>query len=201
MKIVDALKHGYFETRNTLYPEYQTRGFVRQLKNEYNGKSLVGAEIGTHMGYHALMLLYHNNIDRLYLIDPYESYDDYELPYEGKKDLRIHNDETHHDAFIFANKLLKKYKDRIVFVKKYAVDAVDFIPGGLDFTYLDDNHTYKFVKQNTELYYTKVRDGGIFGGHDFSPGYGVPYAVLEFAEENGLLEKLGGGKLDWWIKK
>jgi hypothetical protein len=56
------------------------------------------------------------------------------------------------------------------------------------------------VKCDIELYYPLVKDGGVFGGHDFTPSLlGVPRAVLEFVDNEGL--ELCGRGVDWWVIK
>ena len=85
----------------------------------------------------------------------------------------------------------------------------DEFPDDVDFVYIDGNHSYEFVKKDIELYYPKVRNGGILGGHDFNL-YGVAKAVVEFIDKNNL--KLCNSKtndkykeverfIDWWIVK
>jgi hypothetical protein len=37
----------------------------------------------------------------------------------------------------------------------------------LDFIYIDANHKYEFVKQDMETWFPKLRNGGIFAGHDY----------------------------------
>ena len=72
-------------------------------------KSLVGVEIGVAGGEHALSLLRTLDIQKLYLIDPYELYDDYsegKLHY-GIDQLPLSETETK------ARQLLFEYKDKI----------------------------------------------------------------------------------------
>jgi len=81
-------------------------------------------------------------------------------------------------------------------------DAVDHIPDNLDMVYIDGNHAYEYVKKDIELYYPKVKAGGIIGGHDIegnSLGEDVRRAVFEFAQKNNLSVHVE--KPDWWILK
>jgi hypothetical protein len=56
------------------------------------------------------------------------------------------------------------------------------------------------VKKDIELFYNKLKKGGILGGHDFwANQIDVCKAVLEFAENNNL--RLNGKLTDWWIIK
>jgi len=57
---------------------------------------------------------------------------------------------------------------------------------------------------DVELYFSKVRSGGVFGGHDFyaqtDENNGVNRAVIEFVDRYDL--KLFGIRSgDWWVVK
>ncbi len=62
--------------------------------------------------------------------------------------------------------------------------ADDFRDAYFDWVYVDGNHLYEFVKQDLELYYPKIKDGGYLAGDDYgNRGYwdnGVQKAVDEF---------------------
>lgn len=42
-----------------------------------------------------------------------------------------------------------------------------FADESLDFIFIDANHQYDFVKEDLELWFPKLRKGGIFSGHDY----------------------------------
>lgn len=62
-----------------------------------------------------------------------------------------------------------------------------------DFIYIDAAHDYSSVKRDVETWWPKLKDGGIFSGHDYFPDTriwrgkkcGVWDAVNEFAESIG----------------
>lgn len=125
---------------------------------------------------------------KLYLIDPYSPY------YESGKLVNIS------DVFPKTKKRLKKFEEKIEFIRKKSSEAIDDVSDNLDFVYIDGNHAYEFVKKDIEYYYPKVREGGIIGGHDFCvQNIGVCKAVLEFVRKNDL--KLYGKNTDWWVLK
>lgn len=164
------------------------------------GKDLIGAEIGVYKGEHAESLLENLSIKKLYLIDPYKLYDEYD---EGKKHYGIDQDPL--DLVEReAQKRLEKYSDKIIWVKKMSTDALIDIPNNLDFVYIDGNHQYEFVKKDIETYYPKIKLGGILGGHDMYNGFcfehnGVVQAVAEFVVKNNL--QLYVELPDWWVVK
>ena len=166
---------------------YPRRPMMKYVKENLEGE-LTGVEIGSWMGGHAKMMLRELSIKKLYLIDPYIKY--------------IDNGKIRYDAVarIKARKHLNCYKDKVQFIYKKSEDAVDDIPNGVDFIYIDGNHNYDYVKKDLELYFSKVRKEGVFGGHDFSGDYiDVIHAVLEFVNKYNL--KLHTQEKDWWICK
>lgn len=149
---------------------------------------------------HAESMLACLDIKHLYLVDPYVLYDDYE---EGKSHYGIDQDPlsiAKEEAFT----RLEKSSKKISFIFKKSLDALEDIPDGLDFVYIDGNHDESFVKEEIFSYYRKLRSGGIIGGHDFYNGFcrehdGVIRAVTEFSVKRN--EKLSVELPDWWIKK
>ena len=164
---------------------WYTRATTRYLMKNYQKKDLICAEIGVDYGLNAKTLLKLLPIKKLYLIDPYQQELD-SVPGE--------------ERYKNAKKLLRKYKDKTEFIRKSSSEAIKDIPKNIDFIYLDGSHEYEQVKKDIELYYPKVKKGGIIGGHDFwASTRGVCKAVIEFAEENNL--DLYGEITDWWIIK
>jgi hypothetical protein len=51
-------------------------------------------------------------------------------------------------------------------IRKPSFEAVDDIPNNIDFLYIDGNHKYKYVFKELQLYYDKVKPGGIIIGDD-----------------------------------
>jgi hypothetical protein len=137
-------------------------------------KNLNCVEIGVDHGFNAKTMLETLSIKKLYLIDV-----------KLKKKTR---------------ERLSKYKDKIKFIENYSDKAAPEIPNEQDFIYVDGGHDYDCVKKDIELYYPKVKNGGIFGGHDFDANHmDICRAVFEFVQKNNL--KLYGKNSDWWIIK
>ena len=169
-----------FEIKKTVRPSTL---FVKKQNNRHK---LICVEIGTHEGINAKSLEKNLQIKLLYCVDPYCYY------LENGKGL------DYSKFYKKAKRRLRKYP--IEFIKKTSETAVDLIPDDIDFIYIDGNHEYTYVKNDLELYYKKVKRGGVMGGHDFnSKNIGVCKAVLEFSEKNSL--KLNAKNIDWWFVK
>ena len=172
-----------------------------------NIDNLICAEVGVYRGFNAIDML---NIDRtmkLHLIDSYvnigktDVYGQVLCPDEAGWDGLGNPD----DCKAEARDNLRFYLDHITFVYKQSEEAYkDYPDGYFDYVYIDGDHAYKSVKRDIELWYPKVKKGGILGGHDVGmPSVGK--AVTEFIHDNNIIN---GGSLyieakesDWWIFK
>ena len=148
-------------------------------------KDLKEAEIGVFEGINSEDLMKNLDIKELYLIDPWEEYENNPMGSLEK-------------AEAITKRRMKKYGDKIKYIKEYSSNAINKIPNNLDFIYIDGNHDYKFVKEDLNNYWNKVKIGGVFAGHDMLiPD--VLKAVLEFVEEKKVDFFIVGD--DWVIIK
>lgn len=85
--------------------------------------------------------------------------------------------------------LLERYKKNIDPVKSYietivgfSYDAINnFEDGSIDFLFIDGDHRYPSVKKDLQMWFPKIKEGGIIAGHDYNePSCGVKQAVDEF---------------------
>jgi hypothetical protein len=185
------------------------RPFDLLLKSK---KGLVGAEVGVYRGQHAREILTDLDINKLYLVDPWQKYDEY-----NEKKLGNQLEEAYYDS----KKLLKEFDDgRVVWLKGFSVDIAKQIEdNSLDFVYIDGNHLYEFIKQDIEVWTPKLKEGGYIGGHDFDSNvdkvtlegveYGVNKAVREYCKKNNIKfesrwcnpHDAGEASCDWAFKK
>jgi len=162
----------------------------------------VGAEIGTATGYYAKWIGIKVKNPKLFLIDPYKSYDGY-VEHFLKDSQKVFDDRY------------KKAKERLAkfnceFVKKSSMEALeDFNDNSLDFVFIDGNHTFEYVVNDIAEWSKKVKPGGIISGHDYSNYMrGVKTAVDTWAKIKRINPWFIAGKgfLDsnfcWlWVKK
>ena len=62
-----------------------------------------------------------------------------------------------------------------------------------DFIYIDGDHTYEAVRDDIELWWPKLKVGGIFAGHDYrkyTAKHGDEYGVIEAVDEHIAVHKL-----------
>ena len=170
-------------------------GMIRAVvKNLRNRSNLIGAEIGVGGSVHALQMLKHLDIKRLYLIDPYISYG------PGMHGVFANNDVALKIKKI-AQEVLEPFYDKveIVWIFEYSDKAAIKIQDEeLDFVYIDGNHRYEYIKKDIELYYPKVKKGGLISGHDYKknePG------VIKAVHESFASKKITTDGWEWWVVK
>ncbi|MFX1501170.1 MAG: class I SAM-dependent methyltransferase, partial [Promethearchaeota archaeon] len=151
------------------------RPFTLFLKKYYQEKKISGVEIGVNTGKNAKSLFRELNIKDLYLIDCWENYIDeyYHIEQTNENYLRV--------LKIFENKC------QVKIIKKYSNEAISlFDDNSLDFVYIDGNHKYNYVFDDLELWYPKLKDKGIIGGHDIFYVWDVYNAVKDWCKMRDL---------------
>lgn len=115
-------------------------------------------EIGTHEGIFANFLLRSTENTKLYCVDPYVKYDDYD---------DVINDHISNNLYLkVITELNQKFPFRVCMLPLFARDAVHSIPDNIDLLYINGNHKYKYVFEELTMYYNKVRSGGVIIGDD-----------------------------------
>ena len=163
--------------------------FVEFAKDYFEGREVIGCEVGVWEAAHAERLLQTLNIKKLYLVDWY------------KVDIAKRKKPT-------AKKRMIPYEDRIQWIFKKSNVAAGDIMEELDFVYIDASHRYDPVRRDLNAYFPLITFGGLIAGHDYYEGteegslMGVKPAVNEFVEQHGFKLTVGRereGYKDWWI--
>lgn len=159
------------------------------------GPKVKGVELGVWYGYNMGHLLEEcSNIESLWGIDPYLPYQDWNR-YIGQDLMDAAEQST---RSIISN--FPAYKATLL--KTTSLQASkDFADGSLDFIFIDGDHSYERCYEDLNLWYSKIRPGGLFSGHDFSlPG--VNKALLQFRTENKIkgFFKVIPNDVWYWIK-
>lgn len=166
------------------------------LQEEINklGPKVTGLELGVWYGYNMGHFLDEcNNIEMLYGVDPYLPYQDWNR-YIGQDLMDAAENST--------RQILSQFPNRGTLLKTTSLDASKtFDSNALDFIFIDGDHSYERCYEDLNLWYSKVRPGGLFSGHDFSlPG--VNKALLQFRTENNIkgFFKVIPNDVWYWIK-
>lgn len=172
---------------------------------DYLGLTGIGVEIGVEKGEFSNIILENSHLSILYSIDSW-----IELSKEDYQDINNLTNDEHLKNKRLTEQLLKHHDKRSQILQCFSKDAVKrFKDNELDFVYLDANHRYEHVKEDIELWYLKLKIGGIFAGHDyFTDGLyttgilEVKSAVDEFVKrETQELFVINEGYNSWYIIK
>lgn len=161
----------------------QRMNFLKMIHSINIGKQkLVGVEIGVNEG---------NYSEKVYnfFSDKYDFHYTLIDPWRIDKDFHGYGKEFLENAY---KKVLKKFanKEKVKILREASNTACDkFEDETLDFVYIDGNHDYKFVKEDLEIWYKKLRPNGVLFGDDYSRSFGVHKAVSEFSFENKIIAK------------
>lgn len=161
--------------------------------NKYNSK--IGVEIGVAFGGHSEHILQNTNVEILYGIDPYLHIEKYNDPMNLPQ-------EQFDELYKFTINRLSNYNNRYKHIRKKSCDAINDIKNKLDFVYIDADHSYNGVFNDLCLWFQKIEEGGIIGGHDYEhPNFpGVKQAIDEFFRRfNWKVNYEGDGV--WWVEK
>ena len=164
-----------------------TSGLLPYIKKL--GNNLVGCEIGVWEGRNLAYML-HNapEIATMYAVDPWQGYLDWsgDVPQEVLNWIKP-----------LAMARISYFPNRVQVVEKISKDALPEIPE-LDFIFIDGDHSFETVMEDLQMYYPRVKTGGIFSGHDWSLPE-VNRALLKFREDNNLEGELILCETDVWF--
>lgn len=185
--------NGTTTTKNN--PKDKTRPFTKFVRATFGSQKLRGVEIGVQRGDNALNILKTLAFEQLFLVDIWEQY----------KIAKKHKEGFNNADFSgYYPTVLRRFGQRtdVTILKKYSIEASRQFPNQyFDFIYIDACHGYQAVKNDIEVWFPKIKDGGIFGGHDYHNQIypGLLKAINEFIQ-NGNYELHQEG-VDWWIVK
>lgn len=129
--------------------------------NELNNRNYkVGVEVGSFKGTYANHILNNWN-GLLYMVDIWR-----ELDWDEYTDTS--NKSIDDGVWYSAMKSVVGFEDRALMLRMKSNQASQlFADNSLDFVYIDANHKYEYVKNDIELWYPKIRKGGMLSGHDY----------------------------------
>jgi hypothetical protein len=161
--------------------------YIKQL-----GNNLVGCELGVCRAHNLIYLLDRaEEVKMTYAIDPYTPYIDEPWGLISQEEINGWRD----TAF----DILKDCGDRVKFLQMTSAEAVNHIPdNSLDYIFIDGDHNYQPVLDDCRAYWSKVKPGGIFAGHDWILD-NVKRAVGEFRQERNITTEIKFTASEVWF--
>lgn len=163
--------------------------------HDFLGTGGVGVEIGVGDGGNACAAVEYIQPTKYYLVDPWRLYEGYNpgkftQAYFDKLYARVRQD--------FAN------AENVCILRLTSEEAATVVPDDLDFVYVDGNHAYDFKMLDMELWYPKIRSGGVLGGDDYNMA-STQAVVRDFCGSRGLSFEVSEftppHPLEFWIIK
>jgi len=120
----------------------------------------IGVEVGVFRGELSKEILRLWSGGTIYMVDVWR-----EL---GKEYYDVCNNDEHMKYLVDTCNNIKGNEDRAIIIRATSEQASKlFNDNSLDFVYIDANHSYEHVKRDIEIWYPKVKKGGVFAGHDY----------------------------------
>lgn len=120
-----------------------------------------GVEVGCAFGYFSARILKSWKGSKLYMVDPWSV-----LPDEDYRE--ITNKTAPFNGWYESCRELSAKDARVKLVRNRSVEASsEFKDGELDFVYIDANHDYRHVLEDMDSWFSKLKPGGLLGGHDY----------------------------------
>jgi hypothetical protein len=169
------------------------RKSIEYIKNNTT-EPLIGMEVGVYTGDNALNIVENLSIEKLYLVDPYTMYRDYNV-----LDLPISLD----NAKEIACKKLQDYNVQWVYKKFEDCNLLDFNSLKLDFIYIDGEHSSEVFEKDLKLAASLIKPDGFLCGHDANFPE-IKKVLDEWIKGKdltlSLFENTADNSMDWLIK-
>jgi hypothetical protein len=168
------------------------------------GDGIEGVELGTYQAQSACTILQNcPNVKKLWIVDSFTPYTDYIQPeYTGQPAKVVTAKEMDVIRFLaYHNVAYSGAKERAEILEMTTTEALSkFKDNSLDFIFSDAYLSYEQVCSELEEWYSKLRPGGLYAGHDM--GCPIVYkAVMGFREKHGITAKISIFDDTWmWIK-
>lgn len=173
---------------------YVLRPSAQVAQDKLGHNPLIVAEIGVREGQNTIAMLKFMNINRIFMIDGYQPYYSNEHDHSSAEEQDI----WYRNMFTY----MTPYLPSVTFISKpSALASLLFPEECLDYAYIDANHSEESVYEDMGLWYPKVKEGGVLGGHDIDDERfpGVRRAVERFCSERNI--NFNPQKNDWVVIK
>jgi predicted O-methyltransferase YrrM len=179
-----------FNTEQHFTPTFRCSGYgLGAMVKDMNEPKVL--EIGCDIGDTSEFLLKSNQTLLLTGIDPYVNYVDWNGNRLNERDV-VHNN--------FMDRM-SQFKGRFGLLREYSDNAAKHVlDNWFDVVFIDGLHEYEQLTKDCENYYPKVKEGGIFAGHDYHAIPGVKKAADEFAAKVGREILFTDCDVWYWVK-
>lgn len=135
----------------------------------------------------------------LYAVDPWTT------NLDGYRDILNEQDRDRSCDMMLAMCCLAQFPGRVTPLRCKSRTAAGLIPDGVEFVYIDGNHSKEYQYDDMTAYWQKLKSGGILAGHDLD-GYwkdDTMWALERFTKESGIHKvfSVPGEAASWYTFK
>jgi len=137
-----------------------------------------GLEVGVKQGdFAAAMLSRWSRCKKYILMDPWQHQAHY-------NDIANVDQNTHNKFMEQTARKMKPFQEKgvtVEFIREFSgTGHKHIVDGSLDFIYIDARHDYQAMTEDLEWMWAKLKDDGIFAGHDFVDAYEEPHPAQDW---------------------
>jgi hypothetical protein len=174
------------------------------LINIYFEEDITGVEIGTgHAQSLCTWLQQCNKIKTIHSVDPYKPYQNFlKNPY-NEEPFFIGDDKIADSTELTATHNIKfsGFKDKVVIHKEDSLSvSKKFKDNSLDFIFLDGYSNANEVETDLNVWYPKLKNGGLFSGHDWDVEI-LQERMHDFRKNNNITNSISSFDNVWVWKK
>lgn len=179
------------------------RDFTKFVKEHFvETSNLVGVEVGVLKGDNAQTIKKYLNPKLLVLVDAWN-----ERIERGSSIIETNVEqntltrhESHDKNYLHTYQKFLNDTD-VIIIRGLSVTVASLLKIAYDFIYIDASHNYDSVLNDIKRWYPLLKDGGVFGGHDYHME-GVSKAVNEFFSNKIFVGNTDNqNAVDWWVIK
>lgn len=193
-----------------LFKMHHGEFLARKVRETETGSNpiIVGAELGVHQGFMSRVLLDKIPNLELHMVDLWGVHPD-DSAFVKSGDLRSrHSWKDYNDNLLLARRRVRQHTwhAHIHVTSTHAASKL-FNDEALNFVFIDGDHSFEGCYQDMQDWWSKVRPGGIFSGHDYNyhpkgMKIEVTQAVDQFLKEQNRTADLRlGPSCVWWLVK
>ncbi len=179
-----------------------TKSIIKLIQEHIGNNPVCGVELGVFRGENSQLIC--EAFPRLFLtmVDTWKAWPR-DSTYYKTDEVMGRMSQNEWDA-IYAEAFERTIHCRVQILRGSSAEIAESFPSGLDFVFIDAEHTYEAVKRDIELWTPKVRLGGLVMGHDYrgkidkACDFGISRAVHESFGEANVIARPG---LIWCVKK
>lgn len=166
------------------------------------GEQIVGAELGIKCGVHAGFLLDFEPRLFLHCVDLWTEFPP-DAGYRAIGDPAGNATQAQYDAWRNdAEWVLSEHPNRYAIHRMSTIDAARLVPDGLDFVYVDADHSYDSRYEDLVEWVPKVKPGGVVAGglwHSSFGGDACARAVHDYQLQAEMIQPITFGPCHTWM--